>query len=89
MPLKDLQKSLKDKPKKIVFGSSRNLKLIKLDRVKELYISNNCSPSLGEKLNLYSSFSALKIEILPSTSEELAVICEKDFPISVVGVTSA
>ena len=89
MPLKDLQKILKDKPKKVIFGSARNLKMIKLNRVKELFLSSDCSPSIGEKIALYSSFSPLKIEVLPSTSEELAVICEKTFPVSVIGVMSA
>lgn len=88
MPLKDLQKGLKEK-KKIIFGSVRNLKLAKLGRVKEVFLASNCSSSVEERLASYTSFSPIKVEALASTSEELALACGKPFPVTVVGFAQA
>ncbi len=88
MPLKDLQKVLKDKQKKAVFGSKQALKLAKLEKIKEVYLANNCSPVLKDKLSDYAKLSSMKIDLLSQTVEELTLICEKSFPVSVVGILS-
>ena len=86
MALKDLQKHLKGKQKKVIFGAKRNISLIKLGKVGEVFIASNCSPSAKSKISSYPSFFPLKIDELPSTSSELSIICEEDFPISIAGV---
>ena len=86
MPLKDLQKHLKDKQKKVVFGAERNIMLIKQGKISEVFLASNCSSSVKNRLSVYPSFSSLKIDELPSTSSELAIICEENFPISIAGV---
>lgn len=84
--LRELQKYLREKPNSLLFGTKRNIKLIKLGKVKEIFLARDCYDKIKERILNYSRFSDIKVNVLLQTKEELALICKKDFQISVIGV---
>lgn len=89
MTIEELQKYVKDKPKILIYGARQNFKGIKLAKLKEVFLASDCSKEIKEKIAEYSKFSDLKVDILPQGKEELALICKKNFPVSIVGVLSS
>lgn len=88
MPLKDLQKYLKDNPQVLIFGSKQSIKQIKLDKVREVFLAGDCHEQIQERILNYSKFSDLRFDKLEENKEELSLICGKGFPISIIGVLS-
>ena len=86
MSLKELEKYLKDKPEILIFGTNLNLKNLKLANISELFIANDCPTLIREKVLNYSKLSNLKLEELKKSKVELSILCEKNFPVSIIGV---
>ncbi len=86
MPIEDLQKYLKDKPQVLLFGTRQSIKYIKLDKIKEVFLASDCPKQLQERIVGYSKFSGAKFDKLKQNKEELSLICQKSFTISIIGV---
>lgn len=86
MELKALEKYLKDKPQVLIFGTDTNLKNLKLNNLKEIFLASDCQSLVREKVLNYSKLSELKLEELKKSKVELSIICEKSFPVSIIGV---
>lgn len=84
--LKALQKYVKDKPNLLLFGAKQTFKQIKLGKIKEVFLADDCMPEIKEKIENYSKFSNIQINKMSQNKEELALICKKGFPISIIGV---
>lgn len=74
------------KTKKIIIGSERTIKNLKLGKVEKVLISSNCSESMINNLTYYAKLSNTEVIKLDYTNEEIGVICKKPFSISVLGV---
>ena len=82
MAIIDLKALLKEG--KLIFGSARTIKLLKLGRIKKVFIADNCREDVKRKLEYYSKLSGVDLVKLGKSREEFSIICEKPFLISVV-----
>lgn len=80
-----IKKALEDK--KLVIGSNRLLKELKVGRVEEIFITTNCPAALKDDLVSYADMNKKKATELDITNEELGVLCKKPFSINVVGIS--
>ena len=74
------------KTKKIIIGSERTIKNLKLGKVEKVLISSNCSESMINNLTYYAKLSNTEVIKLDYTNEEIGVICKKPFSISVLSI---
>lgn len=83
--MEKLQKDLLDNSEKLIFGTERNIKLLKNDRLKTIYIASNCIDNIREEIKLCKG----KTEVveLDAANDEIGVVCKKPFSISVIGLT--
>lgn len=72
------------KQKKIVVGTERSIKNIKLGKAEKVYLSSNCPADARESINHYARLSNTKVVELPYSNDELNVVCKKPFVISVL-----
>ncbi|MFH0936205.1 MAG: ribosomal L7Ae/L30e/S12e/Gadd45 family protein [Candidatus Woesearchaeota archaeon] len=82
MSLVSLKKALKDQ--KLVYGAKQTIKNIKRGSVKEVFLASNTSQNIKNDLKYYSKIANIKVSELKQNSEELAIICKKNFLVSVV-----
>ena len=82
--MEKLKKDLLDNSEKLVFGTERNLKLLKNERLKKIYIANNCIDNVREEIKRCNG----KTEVveLDAANEEIRIVCKKPFSISVIGL---
>ena len=71
---------------KLVIGTERTLKLLRLGKIKQIYLSVNCADSTKEDIAHYSKLGGAKVKELAYPGSELGVICKKSYSISVLGV---
>jgi len=69
---------------KLLIGTDRSLKALKLGKLEKIYISSNCPDDVKETIDRYAN--GTEIINLEVPNEELGVICRKPFLISVVSV---
>ena len=74
------------KSKKIVIGTKRTIKNLKLGKVEKVLISSNCSESMVNDLNHYASLDKTEIIKVNYLNEELGAMCKKPFSISVLSI---
>lgn len=83
--MKELQNDLLDDSKKLVFGAERNLKLLKNNRLKRIYVASNCKGDVKKNIKHYGNdIEVIELEI---TNKDVGVVCKKPFSISVIGLT--
>ena len=83
--MKDLKEAVKDN-KRLVIGTQRTLKKLKMNEVKKVYVSSNCPKDVLEDVEHYSKVHNISLVKLKETNEELGVICKKPFHISVLSL---
>ena len=74
------------KAKKIVIGTKRTIKNLKLGKVEKVLISSNCSESMVNDLNHYARLGKTEIIKVNYLNEELGAMCKKPFSISVLSI---
>lgn len=77
------------KEDKVVIGSERTLKNLKLGKISKVLISSNCPARVEKSIMHYSALSGAEAVKLKYANEELGVICKKPFSISMLGVLKA
>ena len=82
MSMEDLKKALKEK--KLVFGTERTIKNLKLGKAKAVFLAKNCPKATREDINYYSGLCKAAVHELEEPSDELALICKKNFPVTVI-----
>lgn len=82
--LDDIKKLLKSK--KLLIGTGRTIKKLKLGQLSKVYISSNCPKNIREDLKYYGGLSGTEILELEETNEDLGIACKKPFFISVVSI---
>ena len=71
---------------KVVLGSRRTLKLVKLGKVKAVIVASNLPRDLREDLEYYAKLSEVPVIVFPGTNTELGVACGKPFSVAMMGV---
>ena len=74
------------KTKKLIIGTERTVKNIKLGKIDKVFLSANCSESVEEDINYYKKLGKFKIIKLKYPNDELGALCKKPFLISVLSV---
>ncbi len=80
----DIRKSLENK--RLVLGTDRTLKNLKLGKLETIYITLNCPDDIKADLEHYSKIAKIKIVQLDIPNDELGTMCKKPFSISMAGL---
>ena len=71
---------------KIVIGTERTLKSLKLGKLKKVFLANNCLQRTKQDVEYYSRLAKVEVVNLEEPNEELGTICKKQFSISVLSI---
>lgn len=82
--IEEIKKLLKTK--KLVIGTERTIKNIRLGKTDTVYLSANCPEKVEENINYYKKISDFKVIKLEQPNDELGAVCKKPFLISVLSV---
>lgn len=80
----DLREALKEN--KVVLGSARTVKLLKLGKVGKIVISSNCPDETRKDLEQYTKLGDVKLEKFDGTAKQLGVFCGKPFSIASLAI---
>jgi len=79
MSILKLKKALKEKD--LIIGTKRTLKNLKLGYTKVVFIASNCPEKIKKEIKSYKNIEVIELKI---PNDEVAMICKKPFPISVL-----
>jgi len=74
------------KAKKVVIGTERTIKNLKLGKVEKVIISSNCAENVLNDINYYAGLSKAETIQVDYPNDEMGVICKKPFSISVLSI---
>ena len=80
----DLREALKGK--KVVLGSSRTVKFLKLGKVDKIVIASNCPDGTRKDIEQYVKIGGVKLEKFDGTAKQLGVFCGKPFSIASLAI---
>lgn len=80
--MEELKEALKEK--KLIIGTERTLKNLKMNNLKKVYIASNCKQEVKEDIEHYCKLYSIPLVKLKENNEELGIICKKPFSISVL-----
>ena len=83
--MKDLKEAIKEN-KRLVLGTHRTLKKLKMKSLKKVYVSSNIPEEILEDIEHYSKLYNIPLVKLKETNEELGTLCKKPFSVSVLGL---
>lgn len=78
----ELKKLLKEK--KMLIGTERTIKNLKLGKVDKVIITSNCPEKVQKDIKYYADLGKAAILKIRCPNEELGIICKKPFAISVL-----
>lgn len=84
----NIQNEIKDavKSKKLIIGSNRTSKELKLGKVKLVIIASNCPKSIRDDVKHNGKLGKVEINEFKGDSIELGTLCKKPFSASIVSV---
>ena len=82
MSLQDLKKAFKEQ--KLVYGNNETLKNLKNGKVLKVFLAKNCTAKMKEDILYYAKLSNAEVIQLEEPNDEIALICKKNYPITVV-----
>ncbi len=80
----DIKKLVKEK--KVIIGTERTIKSLKLGRIDRVIMSSNCAQNTADDISYYAGLSNAETVKVSYNNDELGVICKKPFSISVISV---
>ncbi len=83
--ISELKKLLKTD--KIILGTDRTLKLLKLGTADRVFLSSNCPEEVKKDIEYYAKLSNVPLIHLKQPNDELGILCKKPYPVSVLSVT--
>ncbi len=84
--LEDLKNALKEN--KVILGSKRTIKYLKLGKVRMIVISNNCPENVKKDLEHYTKLTGIGLENFDGTAKQLGIVCGKPFSIATLAILS-
>lgn len=73
--------------RRLVIGTKETLAGLRSAALVRVFVAKNCNPRTRETLDYYGRLAGVEIVPVDVPSEELGVVCKKQFAISVLGVT--
>lgn len=83
--ISELKKLLK--ADKVILGTDRTLKLLKLGSADRVFLSSNCPEDIQKDIEYYAKLSNVPLIHLKQPNDELGILCKKPYPVSVLSVT--
>jgi large subunit ribosomal protein L30e len=80
----EISKNLQSK--KLVIGTDRTIKSLKLGKLKKVFASANVPADLMADLEHYTNIAKTELVKLDVPSDDLGTLCKKPFSISVLGL---
>jgi len=74
------------KGKKLIIGTDKTLKNLKLGKIKRVYTSSNCAEKVFDSIQHYAKLSNAEVLKLKYANDELGILCKKPFSISILSV---
>ena len=74
------------KAKKVIIGTGRTIKSLKLGKVDKVLLSSNCAERTVNDINYYADLSKAETIMVRYPNDELGVICKKPFSVSVLSI---
>jgi len=74
------------KAKKVIIGTQRTIKSLKLGKVDKVLLSSNCADRTVNDINYYAGISKAETIMVRYPNDELGVICKKPFSVSVLSI---
>lgn len=84
LTLTEIKKLLKEK--KLVIGTERTIKNLKLGKVAKVIITSNCNEKLQKDIDYYAALGKTEVLKIKYPNEELGIMCKKPFAISVLSI---
>lgn len=81
----DLKKLLKTD--KVVLGTQRTLKLLKVGSVTRVFLSSNCPDDIKKDIEYYAKLADIPVLGLKQPNDELGTLCKKPYAVSVLCIT--
>ncbi len=82
--MKELRNALKEN--KVIIGSKKTIKYLKLGNVKLIILANNCPDNIKKDIENYVKLSGIKIENFDGTAKQLGIFCGKPFAIASLAI---
>ena len=82
MTLEDLQKAVRDQ--KIIVGAKHTLRALKEGNITRVFLATNCPDTLRKDIIHYARLAKAEVEQLSQASDEVSLLCKKNFLVSVV-----
>ena len=82
MSLAALREALKKET--LTFGTQQTLRKLQAGDVKVIFFSADCNKSTKEHIHYYASLGKVTLHDLTQKSQEIAHICKKNYPVSVL-----
>jgi len=74
------------KARKIIIGTERTIKNLRLGKVDKVLLSSNCADRTVNDINYYASLGNAETITVKYPNDELGVICKKPFSVSVLSI---
>ena len=74
------------KAKKVIIGTGRTIKSLKLGKVDKVILSSNCADRTINDIDYYADLSKTETIRVRYPNDELGVICKKPFSVSVLSI---
>ena len=71
---------------KVIIGTDRTLKYLKLGKLKKVFMSTNCPKRVKDDIEHYGKMAKVDVVSLEQPNDELGVICKKQYSISVLSL---
>ena len=82
MSLEALRNAVKSE--KITLGAKEVLRKLREGEVKKVFLANTCSPKVRNEIKRQALTKKVEIIELTIPSSEVALICKKNYPISIL-----
>ena len=74
------------KTEKVVLGTEKTLKLLKVGGAEKVFLSSNCPETVKKDIEYYAKLAATPIVLLKQPNDELGILCKKPYSVSVLSV---
>jgi large subunit ribosomal protein L30e len=84
----DIEKELVTalKTGKVILGSRKTLKYVKLGKAKAVIVASNAPPEIRNDILYYAKLGNIPVYIYPGTSVELGAACGKPFTVASLAI---
>ena len=86
--LGDVEKELVTaiKTGRVVLGSRKTIKLLKLGKAKAVIVASNAPPEIRNDIMYYAKLGNVPVYVYPGTSVELGALCGKPFTVASLAI---